>query len=589
MARVVAVWSGERSGALQRLSDDDRPEGAATTTTDMLSAVAEIEATEHPLWIWPDTVHCYPALVDAGVRVSRARDLAMTEAALEGYDGRWGAPRSLGAAWLRAHGGAPPEDEAESPLTGTDPVQHPLFAPTPRTTLPADVDVLTAAVFVHAEQRRRIMAVTPATAARRVVEPAPVTSARLDLLAATDSAAALVAVEMSRAGLPWRADIHDRLLTDALGPRPHRGERPPVLQLLAAEIGAALGVPDLNPDSHGAVLTALAGNGIEVESTRKWELRAVDHSAIEPLLRYKELSRLWTASGWAWRDAWVRDGRFRPEYVPAGVVSGRWATRGGGALQIPRSLRAAVVADEGAVLVVADAGQLEPRVLAALSQDPGMIRAAAVADLYAGLAAESFRGDRSLAKVGLLSAMYGGQSSALATLRQRYPRALALLEAAARAGEAGGLVRSVLGRTCPPPGPGAGLSDEQAVRRSRDRGRFTRNFLIQASAADWAGVLVAVLRRRLAGASSDSAGLDAGGPGTDGTGNGPVAGAVRPELVFFQHDEVIVHTPTTQQDYVVRLVTECAAEASRLVFGDRTVRIPLDAAVAADYASAKAP
>src|SRR6202042_1520513 len=103
------------------------------------------------------------------------------------------------------------------------------------------------------------------------------------------------------------------------------------------------------------------------------------------LLEYKELSRLHAAHGWTWLDAWVRDGRFRPEYVVGGVVSGRWASRGGGALQIPRVLRRAVVADPGWVLVVADAAQLEPRVLAALAGDRAFAEAAGTGDLYLAL------------------------------------------------------------------------------------------------------------------------------------------------------------------------------------------------------------
>src|SRR6267154_6759611 len=99
------------------------------------------------------------------------------------------------------------------------------------------------------------------------------------------------------------------------------------------------------------------------------------------LLEYKELARLHGAHGWAWREAWVHGGRFRPEYVVGGVVSGRWATRGGGALQIPRLLRSAVVADPGWVLVVADAAQLEPRVLAALAGDEALAVAAGAGDL----------------------------------------------------------------------------------------------------------------------------------------------------------------------------------------------------------------
>ena len=136
-------------------------------------------------------------------------------------------------------------------------------------------------------------------------------------------------------------------------------------------------------------------------------LRGIDHPAVPFLLEYKELARLHSAHGWAWLDEWVRDGRFHPEYVVGGVVSGRWASRGGGALQIPRVVRRAVVADPGWALVVADAAQLEPRVLAALAGDHAFAEAAGSGDLYQALAG-AFGGDRAKAKVALLSAMYGG-------------------------------------------------------------------------------------------------------------------------------------------------------------------------------------
>src|SRR5262249_13339707 len=147
------------------------------------------------------------------------------------------------------------------------------------------------------------------------------------------------------------------------------GTRPARLAELAAQISAALGGRPVNPDSPTQLVKALGAAGVRVSSTRFWELREVDHPVIPPLLEYKEPSRLHAAHGWAWLDEWVCGGRFRPEYVVGGVVSGRWASRGGGALQIPRVLRRAVVADPGWVLVVADAAQLEPRVLAALAGD----------------------------------------------------------------------------------------------------------------------------------------------------------------------------------------------------------------------------
>ena len=266
----------------------------------------------------------------------------------------------------------------------------------------------------------------------------------------------------------------------------------------------------MNPDSPAQLLRALAASGIRVPSTRSAVLRQVDHPAIPLLLEYKELARLYAANGWSWLDTWVSDGRFRPEYVVGGVVSGRWASRGGGALQIPKLLRQAVVADPGWTLVVADAAQLEPRILAALAGDRAFAQAAGTGDLYDAVAT-AIGGDRATAKVALLSAMYGGTGGdggqSLALLRRRFPQASAYVENAARAGEEGRVVRSVLGRTCPPPSAAwlsvtseSGDPDQErdpgAGAAARARGRFTRNFVVQASAADWALVLLALLRSR---------------------------------------------------------------------------------------------
>jgi DNA polymerase-1 len=314
---------------------------------------------------------------------------------------------------------------------------------------------------------------------------------------------------------------------------------------------------------------------------RSGVLRRLDHPAVAPLLEYKELARLFAANGWSWLDTWVRQGRFRPDWVVGGVVSGRWASRGGGALQIPHALRRAVIADPGYALVVADAAQLEPRILAALAGDERMAQAAAATDLYSALAADSFGGDRSRAKVAMLGTLYGATSGdaapVLGVLRRRFPTAVAYVEAAARDGETGRLVRSRLGRTCPAPSsawresqeraslPGAG-ADEQAQARqtARDRGRFTRNFVVQASAADWTAVMLAALRRRLM--------------------DGAAAGA---EIVFFQHDEVVLHCPEEMGSETAQVVTDAAEEATRLLFGATPVRFPFEGKVVACYADAK--
>src|SRR5579859_5065630 len=421
---------------------------------------------------------------------------------------------------------------------------------------------------------------------------------RMRLLAAAESAGALAAAEMSFDGLPWRADVHDSLLAGLLGPRPPRGSRPRRLAELAELIGSAFSGRPVNPDSPAQLVRAFAAEGLAVSSTRSEVLRGVDHPAVPLLLEYKELARLHAAHGWGWLDTWVAGGRFRPEYVVGAVVSGRWASNGGGALQIPRLLRRAVIADPGWTLVVGDAAQLEPRVLAALAGDRAFGAAAAAGDLYAELAA-AFGGDRGKAKLALLSAMYGGAGGEagqlLAVLRQRFPAASGYVEAAARAGEEGRVVRSVLGRACPPPSANwRALTEEaadpdverdpQAGRASRARGRFTRNFVVQASAADWAQVMLVSLRAGL----SKIDGRNEGPPVPSGSAPvAPGAGRQRPDLVFFQHDEVIVHCPREQADAVVAAVSRAAEEASRLVFGPTRVAFPLNTAVVDCYADAK--
>lgn len=578
--RIVVVADGDGGGALQELDECGRPLGPAVLVADLAAAVRDRD--EGTRWVWADGAVIYPGLLERGVRVGRCHDLALTEGLLLAHEGRFGEPAWLGAAWARLRGLPPPEaphrDPRDAPPT--------LFSATP-VALP-DLPAGTGAVpSPSADGDRAERLIEPvrevyADQLRRVAATAR--PGRFRLLVAAESAGGLAAAEMGHDGLPWSAEAHDAVLTEALGPRPVGGARPRRLAELAEAISGAFG-RRVNPDSPAQVLKAFSAAGVSVRTTRSTELRRVDHPAVKPLLEYKELARLHAAHGWAWRDAWVTGGRFRPEYVVGGVVSGRWATRGGGALQIPKAMRRAVVADPGWALVVADAGQVEPRVLAALAGDRGLADAAASGDLYAALA-PAFGGDRARAKIALLAAMYGqtgGEAGRLlGELRGRFPRAFGYVDAAARAGEQGRVVASHLGRTCPPPSqgwretvagpadPGAGDAEDEigaAGAAARSRGRFTRNFVVQATAAEWALVLLVTLRRRLARHA---------GPGDD-----------PPRLVFYQHDEVIVHCPRPLADAVAADVLAAADEARDLVFGATSVRFPLDTSIVNCYADAK--
>ncbi|MCP8710032.1 bifunctional 3'-5' exonuclease/DNA polymerase [Streptomyces sp. AC04842] len=545
------------------LGADGLPSGPVRREADLAEAVRSRPGVAR--WVWRSTAEVYPRLLATGVRVERAYDVEAAETLLLGHEGRYGEPRSAAAALARLRGGPVPPDP---PQRQAEPgAQSSLFDPQ---AAPLPLEDLLA---VYAEQQRR----TDATA-----HPD-----RMRLLTAAESAGMLIAAEMNRAGLPWRTDVHRALLHDLLGERYAGGGEPRRLAELAEEVSAAFG-RRVRPDLPADVIKAFAQAGIKVTSTRRWELRSVDHPAVKPLLEYKKLYRIWVAHGWSWLQDWVRDGRFRPEFLAGGTVTGRWVTHGGGALQIPKVIRRAAVADPGWRLVVADADQMEPRVLAAISRDPGLMEVAGrESDLYQAVSERAFSGDRDRAKIAVLGAVYGQTSGDglknLAALRRRFPKAVAYVDEAARAGEEGRLVRTWLGRTCPPAArttddaaEEAGIPvaadepDSEAARAwtpgyastdARARGRFARNFVVQGSAADWALLLLAGLRQALTGMAA--------------------------ELVFFQHDEVIVHCPEEETEAVTAAIREAAEQAGRIAFGRTPVRFPFTTAVVECYADAK--
>ena len=575
-ARAVRVADDAADGVLADAPAADTPAesvDAAPVSTEVTdpAQLTALERNHAPRWIFDSAAETYPALLAMGIRVRRCHDLALTERILRGREGCFGEPCRAAAILARAHGEPVPADPAPIDDGGRLRVaaQPGLFDDAVAEVAETDPRLLIAA---YRDQTRRVdrSAGGPEAAAAGI----DVSAGALRLLIAAESGSALVATEMSRRGLPWDADVHRQILTDALGTRPADGTRPATLARLAEEISAAFGFP-VNPDSPVDVREAFHRSGFDIETTRAWVLREIEHPAVAPLLRYKDLARLFTANGWNWLDDWVVGGRLAAQFLPGAVVSGRWATRGGGGLQLPTSIRRAAIAEPGHVLVVADAAQLEPRILAAVSKDPALTALSGDADLYAALAADGFGGDRRHAKLAMLGAMYGqtsGEAARLmATMRVRYPAAVACVESAARRGEAGGVVASVLGRACPPPSEtwrravgAGGASDERRARRvARDRGRFTRNFVIQASAADWAAAWMTTLRLAL---------LD----------DVPTA-----EMVLFQHDELVIHVPEPYAAAGCEPAIAAATTARDLVFPGSSVHTPVRPVAVRCYADAK--
>jgi len=176
--------------------------------------------------------------------------------------------------------------------------------------------------------------------------------------------------------------------------------------------------------------------------------------------------------------------------------------------------------------------------------------------------------DRAQAKVAMLGALYGATTGDSARLMPRlsraYPRAIGMVSQAARDGEAGRAVRTWLGRSSP-----ARSTAGWSPQRTRDWGRFTRNFIVQGTAAEWALCWLGGIRGR----------LSAGFPGA-----WPEA---VPHLVFFLHDEVVVHAPAADADRVAAAIREAADDAGRLLFGAPPGTFPLHVAIVESYADAK--
>jgi DNA polymerase-1 len=214
--------------------------------------------------------------------------------------------------------------------------------------------------------------------------------------------------------------------------------------------------------------------------------------------------------------------------------------------------------------VRADLGQIEPRVLAAVSGDPAFVRATLDDDLYAPVA-QRLGIERSAAKIAVLAAMYGQTSGAageaLRGLEAAYPVAMRYLHAARDAGRAARDIRTHGGRLVRmwPTPDGA----DEATRRSAAaaRGRYARNAAIQGAAAEFFKVWAVTVRARCAGTGA--------------------------RIVLCLHDELLVHAPAGESDEVARIVRTGLDEAAHRWAGRTGVRFVADLSVIGRWSEAK--
>ncbi|HUR51996.1 MAG TPA: DNA polymerase [Mycobacteriales bacterium] len=356
-----------------------------------------------------------------------------------------------------------------------------------------------------------------------------------------ESAAAQLCAELERDGLPFDRAEAERILRASIGDGARSTRDAPVLAQLHDER-----VDLRNP---GDVRDALARHGIEVPDTRSWRLEA--HRAnplVDALLTWRKAERLATTYGFAWLDEHLgADGRLRGQWSPADGGAGRM-TASAGLHNLPAELRPAVAAERGHVLVRADLGQVEPRVLAAVSRDSGLARAAAADDMYTPVA-QQLGCDRPTAKVAVLAAMYGQTTGtagqALAQMERAYPLALTYLRDAEESGRVGRDVRTHGGRLVRAGTGGAG--------------RYVRNAVVQGAAAELFKAWAAAVRN----------GLDGG------------------RVVLCLHDELLLHVPEPEAEDAVALLHESLTSVASHWAAGSGVRFVADVAVVHRWSEAK--
>jgi DNA polymerase-1 len=384
--------------------------------------------------------------------------------------------------------------------------------------------------------------------------------------ARSESAAELLCAELGHDGLPIDLARAEQLIGAVIGPRPRTAEEA-AAQRERRDAGVLSLVPgEFDLRNPGSVRAMLARIGIEVPDTRSWRLEAFRgaHPAVDALLSWRKAERIVTTYGYDWLDRNVGpDGRLRGEWTGSDGGAGRM-TASAGLHSLPAELRAAVAAEPGHVLVRADLGQIEPRVLAAVSGDPELARATAGPDLYAPVA-ERLGVDRPVAKVAVLAAMYGQTSgtagAALKGLESAYPVAMRFLRQAYEAGRAGQSVRTYGGRLVRMWPSQPGQSPEAERTGAAARGRYARNAVVQGAAAELFKVWAVTVRAR-------AAALDA-------------------QLVLCLHDELLVHAPAEAGERARQLLADCLVEAVRRWAPDRSVHFVADLSVIERWSEAK--
>jgi DNA polymerase-1 len=542
-------------------------------------AMARLEDERSPRWTWWSAAHDASPLVAAGVRPARCWDVAEAHRLLHG--GWEASPHTAWAAAAGLDAGRAPQPSrgdlfdfaAGLPGSGDDPEAAVRGDGYLRADLPGDGAALTgsaplllawaeAALACADRQERQLQAV----------------SLRALATAHAESSAALLCVELEQDGLPVDRPALESLIAQAAGPRPADEAH---ARALRAERDARVLAHTPGRDSTDLrnplqVRELLAAVGVVVPSTRKWVLEPFrdTHPVVPALLAWRKEERIATTYGYGWLDAHVgEDDRLRGRWTACDGGAGRMTAQNG-LHNLPAALRPGVAAQPGHIFVRADLGQIEPRVLAAVSGDERFATATRADDLYAPVARE-LGVERPVAKIAVLAAMYGQRSGpageALKRLERAYPTAMAYLDQAYAAGVRGEPLRTFGGRLVRTGGGPVQSAGEEgdgpeapdaARRRDGARGRYARNAVVQGAAAElfkaWAATVRATTR-------------DLGA-----------------QVVLCLHDELLLHVPEPAAEEAQARLVQALDDSARRWTGSSQVRFVADVSVVRRWSDAKA-
>ena len=385
--------------------------------------------------------------------------------------------------------------------------------------------------------------------------------------ARSESTAELLCAELSADGLPVALSAAEALLTEIIGPRP-RGPAD-AAAIRTARDGRVLrhapGGMTADLRSPAQVKSLLASAGIDVPDTRASRLEEFRARSplVAALLEWRKAERIATTYGYAWLDEHLGpDGRLRGAWTGCDGAAGRM-TASSGLHNMPTVLRPAVRAEDGHLLVRADLGQIEPRVLAAVSGDIALAAATTADDMYLPVAAE-LGVDRPTAKVAMIAAMYGQTTGhggvAGRRMRAAYPVAMGYLDAADRSARAGRDLRTYGGRRLRMSG-GPVFSGSVSSARESARGRYGRNAVVQGAAAELFKMWAVTVRARTASLGA--------------------------RIVLCLHDELLVQVPAELAERAAEMVGACLTEATRRWAPDGRVRFIAEITIASSWADAK--